>query len=143
MKRIRVPVKLLEGAEMPRRRTKGAAGYDLVANENRSVPGHGFTLVGTGIVLDLPDGLEAQVRPRSGLAARYGIGILNSPGTIDSDYRGEIRIILFNVSGTMYRIRKGDRVAQLVFSRAVPVRLEQAKCLSRTARGSRGFGSTG
>ena len=87
--------------------------------------------------------MEAQVRPRSGLAAKWGIGILNSPGTIDADYRGEIKVILFNFSKKPFRINKGDRIAQLVFSKVTKVVLKEQKQLSKTKRGSGGFGHTG
>jgi dUTP pyrophosphatase len=99
--------------------------------------------VPTGIKLELPPGLEAQVRPRSGLAAKHGVGVLNGPGTIDSDYRGEVKVILFNLGHTRHRIRAGDRVAQLVFAAVLQVELEPADRLSPTGRGPGGFGHTG
>ena len=143
MKEPTVLVRLLKNVPMPVRRTAGSAGFDLAAAEPRTIPAHGFASVGTGIALEMPKGLEAQVRPRSGLAANHGIGILNSPGTIDADYRGEVKVILFNCSGRSYRVRPGDRICQLVFSRVVGVRLRQTDRLSRTTRGPGGFGSTG
>jgi dUTP pyrophosphatase len=91
----------------------------------------------------MPKGMEAQVRPRSGLAAKSGIGILNSPGTIDADYRGEVKVILFNFSKKPFKINKGDRIAQLVFSKVTKVVLKEQKQLSKTKRGSGGFGHTG
>jgi dUTP pyrophosphatase len=143
MKPAVVRVRLLGKTTLPERMTAGAAGFDLAASTEVGVPAHGYAVVGTGLALELPPGLEAQVRPRSGLAARSGIGILNSPGTIDSDYRGEIKVILFNCSDQDYTVRPGDRIAQLVFSLVVPVELKPADSLSDTERGPRGFGHTG
>ncbi len=128
---------------MPVRRTGGAAGFDLAASESRTVPAQGFALIRTGVRLELPRGIEAQVRPRSGLASNRGIGILNSPGTIDPDFRGEIKVVLFNCSSRAFRVRRGDRIAQLVFSNLAAVKLRRAVRLSRTRRGMCGFGSTG
>ncbi len=128
---------------MPAQQTDGAAGFDLAAADSATIAPGSFGTVRTGIAIEMPEGLEAQVRPRSGLAARHGIGLLNSPGTIDSDYRGEIRVVLFNMSRKQFRIRPGERIAQLVFSRPAQVRLESAARLSRTRRGSGGFGHTG
>lgn len=143
MKRPRIQVKLLCDAPLPERFTPGASGFDLASAENRTIPAHGSAVVRTGLALGLPKGLEAQVRPRSGLAANHGIGILNSPGTIDADYRGEIKVVLFNCSCRPYRVRKGDRICQLVFSRVTSVELKPTARLSRTPRGSAGFGHTG
>jgi len=143
MRAARVRVLRLKDIPLPSRQSAGAAGFDIQAAEPASVQPLGFAVVSTGIAIEMPRGLEAQVRPRSGLAARNGIGLLNSPGTIDSDYRGEIKVILFNISGRTLRIKKGDRIAQLVFSRVVDVRLKPAARLSKTARGDAGFGHTG
>lgn len=93
--------------------------------------------------MEIPAGYEAQVRPRSGLAARHGVGILNAPGTVDSDYRGEVCVILMNWGGEPFKISNGDRIAQLVFAAVVPVRIAWAKDLKPTRRGSGGFGHTG
>lgn len=100
-------------------------------------------MVPTGIALAIPEGYEAQVRPRSGLAARHGVGLLNGPGTIDSDYRGEVRVILMNWGREQFSISHGDRIAQLVFARVEPVRLKWAEKLEETERGAGGFGHTG
>jgi dUTP pyrophosphatase len=143
MRAAKVRVLRLKDVPLPSRQSAGAAGFDIHAAEPASVKPQGFAVVSTGIAIEMPRGLEAQVRPRSGLAARNGIGLLNSPGTIDSDYRGEIKVILFNISGRVFRIRKGDRVAQLVFNRVVDVRLKPAARLSKTTRGDAGFGHTG
>lgn len=143
MSAVRVGVQRLAGVPLPGRQTPGSAGFDLCAAGPVTVPAHGFALVPTGLVLELPPGVEAQVRARSGLAAHHGIGILNGPGTIDSDYRGEVKVILFNASDRDYAVRPGDRVAQLVFARALDVTLVDAAAVSPTARGSGGFGHTG
>ncbi|MBM3316210.1 dUTP diphosphatase [candidate division WOR-3 bacterium] len=128
---------------MPRQATAGSAGFDLHAAEAATVPAGRHAMVRTGLAIEMPDGIEAQVRPRSGLAAGHGIGILNSPGTIDSDYRGEVRVVLFNVSDTDFAVQPGDRVAQLVFSRALAVDLVESDRLADTGRGAGGFGHTG
>lgn len=143
MKTILVLVQRLNETPIPTRKTPGSAGFDICAARTVTIPAFGFATVGTGLALQLPAGVEAQVRPRSGLAARHGIGVLNSPGTIDSDYRGEIKVVLFNHSGKPYRVRRGDRIAQLVFVRTAAVRLKEASRLSETKRGKRGFGHTG
>jgi dUTP pyrophosphatase len=103
-------------------------------------------LVPTGLALEIPPGWEGQVRPRSGLALRHGIGILNAPGTIDSDYRGEVGVILINLGEAPYRLKRGDRIAQLVISRVEPVEweeIEETGALGESVRGGGGFGSTG
>ena len=101
------------------------------------------TLVPSGFVIELPQGFEAQVRPRSGLAVKHGIGILNSPGTIDSDYRGEVKVILTNFSHEPFRVRRGDRIAQLVISRYERITWEETAGVNETLRGEGGFGHTG
>jgi len=138
-----VRIRRLSDVPLPCRQTEGSAGFDLCAAEDTTIPAHGFGSVGTGLALEIPKKTEAQVRPRSGLAAKHGIGVLNSPGTIDSDYRGEIRVILFNTSDQDYRVRRGDRIAQLVFSLLADVELVETDSLSETGRGPGGFGHTG
>lgn len=138
-----IRVRRLGRIPLPTRATAGAAGFDIRASETTIIPAGGFALVGTGLAIEMPADMEAQVRPRSGLAARSGIGVLNSPGTIDSDYRGEIRIVLFNISARDFTVRRGDRIAQLVFSRIVGVRFVTARRPSRTRRSTGGFGHTG
>jgi dUTP pyrophosphatase len=130
---------------LPEYRSSGAAGADLRAHLPADVvlrPGE-RALVPTGLRVEIPPGLEAQVRPRSGLAAKSGVTVLNSPGTIDSDYRGEIQVILVNLGDSDVTIRTGDRIAQLVFSTVVRVTFDRAPSLEGTSRGSGGFGSTG
>ncbi len=133
------------GLPVPHYQTEHSAGVDLYAAvEAEAVIGAGsWSLVPTGIAIAIPEGYEGQVRPRSGLALRHGIGMLNAPGTIDADYRGEISVILFNFSGEPFTVRRGDRIAQLVFARLEKARLMTVKALSETARGAGGFGHTG
>jgi dUTP pyrophosphatase len=130
-------------ATLPRYETDGAAGMDLVALEAASIPAGGRAQVGTGLAIAVPDGHEGQVRPRSGLAARHGVTVLNAPGTIDADYRGEVKVALVNHGREPFEIRPGDRVAQLVICPVARVTLELADSLDPTARGDGGFGSTG
>jgi dUTP pyrophosphatase len=130
---------------LPRYESGGAAGMDLRAclEEGILIPPLGRALIPTGLMLEIPEGMEAQVRPRSGLAASRGLTLLNSPGTIDSDYRGEIKVILINLGAEPFMVGNGDRIAQLVFSPVLHAALEDAPALSETTRGSGGFGSTG
>lgn len=143
---VRVRVSLLEHAVAPPSyQTEHAAGMDLVAavpDRIEIAPG-AIAAVPTGIRVEIPPGFEGQVRPRSGLAARYGIGIPNAPGTIDSDYRGEIQVLLVNLGSAPYTVRRGDRVAQLVLAPVLRAEVEIAAELSETARGAGGFGHTG
>ena len=122
-----------------------SAGMDLKANiqEEMILAPLGRSLVPTGLYIALPEGYEAQVRPRSGLAAKHGITVLNSPGTIDADYRGEIKVILVNLSDTPFTINPGERIAQLVIARHEHVEWDEVECIDSTARGEGGFGSTG
>lgn len=125
--------------------TEQSAGLDLKANLEAPITLHPLqrTLVPTGLYIALPKGYEAQVRPRSGLAARHGITVLNSPGTIDADYRGEIRAILVNLSNEPFEIVPGERIAQMVIARHEQVEWEEVDQLDETRRGAGGFGSTG
>jgi dUTP pyrophosphatase len=128
---------------LPSRQTAGSAGFDLASAEPDFVLAPGERrLVATGIVLEIPPGVEGQVRPRSGLALRYGLTLPNSPGTIDSDYRGEVKVILQNGGAEGVTIARGDRIAQLVFSRYETPSLVDATELEQTGRGAGGFGST-
>lgn len=128
---------------LPSYATEGAAGLDLAAAEAATLPPGARALVGTGLALELPDGYEAQVRPRSGLAAKKGVTVLNSPGTIDSDYRGEVKVILINHGDADFVIEVGDRIAQMVIAPVVQVELALATSLPNSDRGAGGFGSTG
>ena len=130
---------------LPEYRSEGASGADLKAQLSADVvlkPGE-RAVVPTGLHLQIPLGIEAQVRPRSGLAAKTGVTVLNTPGTIDSDYRGEVKVILVNLGDAEVTIRSGDRIAQVVFSPVVRVAFSRAQALAETSRGSGGFGSTG
>ncbi|MBL8668213.1 MAG: dUTP diphosphatase [Rhodospirillales bacterium] len=130
---------------LPTYATAHAAGLDLLAATAGTVvlPPGGRALVPTGIVIGLPEGFEAQVRPRSGLAARHGVTVLNSPGTIDADYRGEIAVVLINHGEAAFRIDRGMRIAQLVVAPVTAVRWQETGELAPTARSDGGFGSTG
>jgi len=129
---------------LPTRATPQAAGYDVRSAEAdlELQPGE-IRAVSTGLVMELPPGVECQVRPRSGLAARYGITLPNSPGTIDPDYRGELKVLLQNGGTDPVEILRGERIAQLVFARFLAPEVSEAKSLSGTERGEGGFGSTG
>lgn len=133
------------GLELPSYASAGAAGADLRAAVETDVvlaPGE-RAAVPTGLILEIPPGWEGQVRPRSGLAIRHGLTVVNAPGTIDSDYRGEIKILLVNLGGKAVTIRRGDRVAQLVLAPVAQVGFVEAESLQATDRGAGGFGSTG
>ncbi len=131
--------------DLPHYETIASAGMDLRASltESRILKPLERTIVGTGLFIELPVGIEAQVRPRSGLAAKKGITVLNAPGTIDADYRGEIGIILVNLSNDDFTINNGERIAQLVIAKHERAEWEETKELSETDRGEGGFGSTG
>jgi dUTP pyrophosphatase len=150
MKTIRVKImRLPHGSDLPlpAYQSAGAAGLDLLA----AVPADAPVMIApgaraqipTGIAIALPRGTEGQVRPRSGLAARHGITVLNTPGTVDSDYRGEVRVVLCNLGGEPFAIERGLRIAQLVIAPVFHARLSEVKRLDKTTRGTKGFGSTG
>jgi dUTP pyrophosphatase len=130
---------------LPRYMTPQSAGMDICAAiENDVVLDKGaFTLIPTGIAIALPSGFEAQIRPRSGLAAKHGIGLINSPGTIDADYRGEIMIAVINLGSKPYTFRRGDRIAQMVIKKVYFARLKVVEQLDETRRNTGGFGHTG
>lgn len=129
---------------LPERATPHAAGYDIrSAEESVTLAPGEIRLVGTGLVMELPEGMECQVRPRSGLALKHGISLPNSPGTIDPDYRGELRVIMQNLGSQPVTLSRGERIAQLVFARFEAPEVVLAEELSETERGGGGFGSTG
>ena len=142
-------VRLPHGADLPlpAYQSDAAAGLDLVAAVPDDSPialePGGRALIPTGIAIAVPPGCEGQIRPRSGLALRYGITVLNAPGTIDADYRGELQVILVNISSETYVIRRGVRIAQIVFAQIQRAVLVESKNLDATKRGGGGFGSTG
>jgi len=132
---------------LPAYQSAHAAGLDLVAALPEDNPvalePSDRVLVPTGLIIELPEGYEAQVRPRSGLALKHGVTLLNSPGTIDADYRGEVKVLLINLGAEIFRIQRGDRIAQLVIAPVSHVEIVAVEGIGPTARGSGGFGSTG
>jgi dUTP pyrophosphatase len=132
-----------QGVELPSYQTEGAAGMDVRSNESLTVQVGQTVLVSTGFAMEIPSGFEAQIRPRSGLAAKHGITLLNSPGTIDHDYRGEVKVILTNLGHSPFEISVGDRIAQMVIARYEKCDIEEVVELSETDRGAGGFGHTG
>ena len=143
---IRIAIQRLphgENLPLPRYATEGAAGMDVVAAEDLTLAPGARHAVATGFAMAIPAGYEVQVRPRSGLALKHGITCLNTPGTIDSDYRGEIKVILANLGTEAFPIARGDRIAQLVPAPVQRADLDEVTSLDETARGAGGFGSTG
>ncbi len=140
VKRVR---QTAEPLPLPRYQTVGAAGMDLLADESISLRPGQWALVPTGLAVEIPSGFEAQIRPRSGLALRHGIGLLNAPGTIDADYRGEVQVLLVNFGADEVLIRRGDRIAQMVVAPVVHAVLQAVDELTPTNRGPGGFGHTG
>ena len=132
-----------EGLDLPAYATDGAAGMDVVSAEDVTIAPGGRHAVATGLAMAIPHGFEVQVRPRSGLALKHGISVPNAPGTIDSDYRGELKVILINLGAEPFAIARGDRVAQLVLAPVTRATWWVADELDETARGEGGFGSTG
>lgn len=143
---VKVQVKRLphgEGLPLPAYATAGAAGMDVVSAEDVTLAPGARHAVATGLSMAIPEGYEIQVRPRSGLAFKHGISVPNTPGTIDSDYRGELKVILINLGTEPFAIARGDRVAQLVLAPVVQAAWEEVAELGATERGAGGFGSTG
>ena len=143
---IKILIKRLsKEASLPKYETSGSSGMDLAANIETDViinPGK-TAIIPTGLALSIPKGFEVQIRPRSGLAAKQKISVLNSPGTIDADYRGEIKVILINLGQELFKVEKGLRIAQMVVCPIVQATLKEVSNLSETERGKGGFGSTG
>ena len=137
--------RLSKNVSLPKYETSGSSGMDISANIQDSIniePGN-IAIIPTGIALSIPDGFEVQIRPRSGLAAKQKITVLNTPGTIDSDYRGEIKVILINLSQKIFKVENGLRIAQMVVCPTIKAQLEEVKDLNYTKRGDGGLGSTG
>jgi dUTP pyrophosphatase len=132
-----------EGLPPPAYATEGAAGLDIVAAEEMTLAPGARHAVATGFAVAIPVGYEIQVRPRSGLALKHGVTCLNTPGTIDADYRGEVKVILANLGAEPFAVRRGERIAQLVPAAVTPARFVEVRTLDETARGAAGFGSTG
>ena len=143
---VKVLVKKLDTkVKIPEYKTSGSSGMDLMAFTDSpiKIAPNTLELIPTGLSIAIPEDLEIQIRPRSGLAAKYNIGVLNTPGTIDSDYRGELKIILFNHGNKDFIVNKNDRIAQMVLTPVIKMELEEVDELPETIRGSGGFGSTG
>lgn len=139
-----VKIKLInENGHIPVRATSESAGFDIYSSEDTVIESGEYKAVSTGFSMEMKSGMEAQIRPRSGLAAKHGITVLNSPGTIDSDYRGEVKILLINHSRECFNIKKGERIAQMIFSKVIDVNIIQSENLNSSVRGEGGFGSTG
>ncbi len=137
--------RLSKEVPLPKYETNGSSGMDLAANINANIdidPGK-TAIIPTGLALSIPKGFEVQIRPRSGLAAKQKISVLNTPGTIDADYRGEIKVILINLGQEPFKIEKGSRIAQMVVCPIVQAQLKEVDDLNQTERGKGGFGSTG
>jgi len=150
MKSVKIKImRLPHGADLPlpAYQSADAAGLDLLAavpaNAPVTIAPGALAQIPTGVAIALPRGTEGQVRPRSGLAARHGISVLNTPGTVDADYRGEIQVILVNLGGESFSVERGHRIAQLVIVPVFHAQLQEQKTLAKTARGAKGFGSTG
>jgi len=131
--------------QLPQYMTSGSSGVDLYAanEQDIKIPAGGIVLVPTGLAIAMPEGYEAQIRPRSGLALKHGLTILNTPGTIDADYRGEIKVIVINLGDKEYILKKGERIAQMVYTRIEHAELIEVEMLDNTVRGEGGFGHTG
>ena len=145
MEKIKVGITVENNVEVPKYMTEGSAGIDVSANIEKEIelkPLERY-LVPTGIKLEIPEGFEIQVRPRSGLAFKHGITVLNTPGTIDSDYRGEVKVLLINLSNEIYKIQPNERIGQLILSKVYKLDFEVKDGLSETKRGDGGFGHTG
>tara|TARA_B100001093_G_scaffold483428_1_gene515929 strand:+ start:588 stop:1028 length:441 start_codon:yes stop_codon:yes gene_type:complete len=137
--------RLSKNIQLPRYETSGSSGMDLAANiENEiEIPPGKSVIIPTGLALSIPENFEIQIRPRSGLAAKSQISVLNTPGTIDADYRGELKVILINLGEKIFKIEKGLRIAQMVLCPVIKATLKEVEILENTDRGSGGFGSTG
>jgi dUTP pyrophosphatase len=142
---MKIKIKNISGNPLPEYETEHSAGMDLRAHLNEPVilKPLGRCLVPTGLSIELPDGYEAQIRPRSGLSWKHGITVLNTPGTIDADYRGEIKVILVNFSDSEFVINNGDRICQVIINKYEKIKWEETDLLNETSRGSGGFGHTG
>jgi len=145
MERLEIVIKKKDGVNLPSYATESSSGLDLVAFLEQPVVLEPLTraLVPTGIHIAIPEGFEAEIRPRSGIAHKFGVTVLNTPGTIDSDYRGEVKILLINLGDQPFTINNGDRIAQMIFKSVVAISWKSVEELPGTIRGHGGFGSTG
>jgi len=135
--------RLSKEVSLPKYETSGSSGMDLASNMNTNIDPGKIAIIPTGLSLSIPKGFEVQIRPRSGLAAKQKVTVLNTPGTIDADYRGEIKVILINLGHDIFRIEKGLRIAQMVVCPIIQAQLKEVSELNETKRGKGGFGSTG
>ena len=140
---ITVKVKKNNSIQLPTYSTPNSAGADIYSSEDLLIPSGKRALVHTGLRLAIPEGFEVQIRPRSGLALKHGITVLNTPGTIDSDYRGEVGVILLNTGDGMFEVKKGDRIAQMILNKVEQINWTEVEELPDTNRSTGGFGSTG
>ncbi len=145
MEELKVQVSIKQGATLPLYATEASAGMDLLAFIEAPIVIKPMerALIPTGIYMSIPEGYEGEIRPRSGLAYRFGITVLNTPGTIDSDYRGEVKVLLINLGDEPFTVNNGDRIAQIIFKSVARANLQVVSNLSETLRGQGGFGSTG
>lgn len=144
MQKLKVKIlKLVDSAKLPKYEHRDDSGLDLFAIEEQEIPSGETMLIETGISIELPQGTEAQIRPRSGLALKHSITVLNTPGTIDAGYRGEIGVILINHGKHPFKVLKGMKIAQMVIAPVIRAEIEEVDSLSETIRGEGGFGSTG
>jgi dUTP pyrophosphatase len=144
MQKIKIKIlRLVDSANLPKYEHDDDSGLDLFATEEQEIPCGDAMLIGTGISIELPQGTEAQIRPRSGLALKYSITVLNTPGTIDAGYRGEVGVILINHGKQPFKVFKGMKIAQMVIAPVIRAEIEEVDSLSGTRRGEGGFGSTG
>ena len=145
MERLEVIIKKKDGVNLPSYATESSSGLDLVAFLEKPVVLETLTraLIPTGIHIAIPEGFEAEIRPRSGIAHKFGVTVLNTPGTIDSDYRGEVKVLLINLGDQPFTIKNGDRIAQMIFKNVVAISWKPVEELPGTIRGHGGFGSTG
>lgn len=144
MQKVKIKIlRLVDSASLPKYEHEEDSGLDLFAIEEREIPPGEAMLIGTGISVELPRGTEAQIRPRSGLALKHSITVLNTPGTVDAGYRGEIGVILVNHSKHSFKVLKGMKIAQMVVAPVIRAEIEEVDSLSKTLRGEGGFGSTG
>jgi len=145
VERLEVIIKKKDGVNLPSYATESSSGLDLVAFLEKPVVLETLTraLIPTGIHIAIPEGFEAEIRPRSGIAHKFGVTVLNTPGTIDSDYRGEVKVLLINLGDQPFTIKNGDRIAQMIFKNVVAISWKPVEELPGTIRGHGGFGSTG
>lgn len=143
MKKIKICIKkIISNAKIPDYVSSGSSGADIYSIIDTDIAPGAFSLIPTGIAVEIPEGFEAQIRPRSGIALKHGVTVLNTPGTIDADYRGEIKVIMINLGDKIFSVKKGMRIAQMVFAHVEHAKFEVVDELNKTKRGGGGFGHT-